>query len=126
MGGVLEKLLEKARKEPEKYKDLLLEEKHSLEADLRHYFTWILTLLGLEIAYVSIMVKLRLGYVSIIAIMFMVSCVIHLAGLYIKKTRILRVLREMLYGDPMDEYDTYFIIMVTIMSIILAILAIIL
>ena len=128
MGGVLEKLLEKARKEPEKYRDLLLEEKRSLEADLRHYFTWSLAILSLEIAYISVIkvIEVRIMVMHLLVIILMTTIIMYLTIQHHDRERILDEIRRILYGDPMDKRDSYFLIYVAIMSVILAILAIIL
>ena len=128
MGGVLEKLLEKARKEPEKYRDLLLEEKRSLEADLRHYFTWSLAILSLEIAYIGVIrvIKVKIMVMHLLVIILMTTIIMYLTIQHHDRERILDEIRRILYGDPMDKRDSYFLIYVAIMSVILAILAIIL
>jgi len=128
MGGVLEKLLEKARKEPEKYRDLLLEEKRSLEADLRHYFTWSLAILSLEIAYIGVIrvIEVKIMVMHLLVIILMTTIIMYLTIQHHDRERILDEIRRILYGDPMDKRDSYFLIYVAIMSVILAILAIIL
>ena len=106
MGGVLEKLLEKARKEPEKYRDLLLEEKRALEAGLRHCSSWLLTLGSLLTAYMGLLSRLRILAVSVPVILIALASIFIVLIIGLRRARLIRKIREILYGDPMDE-ETY-------------------
>jgi len=109
MGGALEKLLEKARKEPEKYRGLLLEEKRSLEADLRHRFSWMIALAQLEIAYFSLSKAVGIDpLIGIIVIMVLLIGALILSILCTRVERMIKGIREVLYGDPMGRWDIVF------------------
>ncbi len=124
MGGALEKLLEKARKEPGKYRDLLLEEKRSLEADLRHRFSWMIALAQLEIAYFSLSKVAGIDPLtgSMVITALLISAV-ALSMLCARAERMIREIRGILYGDPMDRWD---IIFATAYAITCGIIAIVL
>ncbi|RLF22536.1 MAG: hypothetical protein DRN15_08850 [Thermoprotei archaeon] len=127
MGGALEKLLEKARKEPEKYRDLLLEEKRTLEADLRHRFSWMIALAQLEVAYFSLFRAFKVDPMVIVYIaLLLVIGVTTLFILYLKAESMLGRIHEILYGDPVDRWDAIFaMIYAIICGIVIIILALI-
>jgi len=51
------KFIEKARKEPEKYRDLLLKKREILENYMRSFISCSLTIMGVEFAYVSFLIS---------------------------------------------------------------------
>ncbi|RLF19255.1 MAG: hypothetical protein DRM97_08575 [Thermoprotei archaeon] len=123
MGGALEKLLEKARKEPEKYRDLLLEEKHSLEADLRYRFSWTIAIAQLEIAYIGLfrVLKVDLTIVVIVSVLLM-AIAITLSASCLLVERMIKRVREILYGDPMSRWEIIFAMIYAIVCGIIAII----
>ena len=120
-----EKFIEKARKEPEKYRDLLIKEKESFEDDVRKHMDWILALFSIEVTYSTFITTVVISYkiyhpvLGISVFTFIIPMFIMMI-FGVDKEKKIREVREILY-DNMNLENTSIIKILGIFGILVGI-----